>query len=419
MSFFIAFVSKLEFKKERLKFSVLKIINRNFFALTGISLFKYNVKRTKEVVLKNNNFLTRCCKNHFSSARLCGCFSSTTNSRVKETNFIVVTGPTGATGPIGPTGPTGPTGATGVSLQTVEVSSTTTLPAGENARVEQTNVGDVAFLSFFIPQGVTGATGPTGATGETGPAGPAGATGATGENGNSVFNPYYVYVGNNSSVGDGTSFNPFSTIDEALNAVAENGTIEIYNGTYPISSTLDLTKNNIKIKGNPNSVIYLESNVVAILITGSSNTVEGLTFTSDQPYPNEFIQIGGNNNVIRKNIIYGPAQSGDSSTWITNRGIVTQSNSSGNWFDDNIFYSLRQSAYLNPNSSGFITHNVVFNTRGWVVDQALFQFSGNSWGDPENATDIALLAGTTTGAPYSSIAVLQQNNSDANISDQR
>lgn len=357
-------MSKLEFKKERLKFSVLKIINRDFFALTGISLFKYNVKRAKEVVLENNNFLTRCCKKHFSSARLCGCFSSTTNSRVKETNFIVVTGPTGATGSIGPTGPTG-------------------------------------------------------ATGETGPAGPAGATGATGENGNSVFNPYYVYVGNNSSVGDGTSFNPFSTIDEALNAVAENGTIEIYNGTYPISSTLNLTKNNIKIKGNPNSVIYLESNAIAILITGSSNTVEGLTFTSDQPYPNEFIQIGGNNNVIRKNIIYGPAQSGDSSTWITNRGIVTQSNSSGNWFDDNIFYSLRQSAYLNPNSSGFITHNVVFNTRGWVVDQALFQFSGNSWGDPENATDIALLAGTTTGTPYSSIAVLQQNNSDANISDQR
>ena len=141
--------------------------------------------------------------------------------------------------------------------------------------------------------------------------------------------------------------------------------------------------------------------------------------TSDNPYPNEFIQIGGNNNVIRHNIIYGPTQSGSSDTWVTNRGVVTQASTQNNWIDDNIFYSLRQSGYLNPNSTGYITHNVVFNTRGWVVDSALFQFSGNSWGEPENAVDIALLSGTTSGVPYASVADLQQNNSNANISDQR
>lgn len=38
--------------------------------------------------------------------------------------------------------------------------------------------------------------------------------------------------------------------------------------------------------------------------------------------------------------------------------------------------------------------NVTYNTRGFVVDQASFSFSGNSWGIPENAVDMALLAGT-------------------------
>ena len=63
--------------------------------------------------------------------------------------------------------------------------------------------------------------------------------------------------------------------------------------------------------------------------------------------------------------------------------------------------------------------NVVYNTRGYVVDQAVFLFSGNSWGLPANAVDIAFLAGTTTGAPYDPLADLEASNSQATVSDQR
>ena len=49
----------------------------------------------------------------------------------------------------------------------------------------------------------------------------------------------------------------------------------------------------------------------------------------------------------------------------------------------------------------------------------MFLFSGNSWGIPENAVDIALLAGTKTGAPYDPLTALSSSNSDATISDQR
>lgn len=426
------------------------------------------------IIFKNGNVQReRCCllcksiKNPSSMINQCG---------FQMSGGVGATGPTGATGatgPIGPTGPTGSTGATGPegpSITIVEVGTTTTLPAGESVRVEQTNVGETAILSFFIPQGATGptgvtgptgatglmgvtgptgatgstgATGPTGSTGATGPTGPTGATGAngndgatgiqgvtgptgatgatgaTGPSGNTVFNPYNIYVRSNTVGGNGTQNSPLPSIEDALDVVANNGTIEVYDGTYPVDTTINLLKNNITIKGKPNATILLTSNVVPLVISGSGNIVEGLTFTSDNAYPTEFIQIGGNNNVVRDNIIYGPTQSGSSDTWVANRGIVTQASTTNNWIDGNILYSLRQSGYLNPNSTGYITHNVAFNTRGWVVDQALFQFSGNSWGEPTNAVDIALLSGTTSGVPYNSVTELQENNSNANVSDQR
>lgn len=350
-----------------------------------------------------------CCKNVCAGTR-------------GPTGATGPTGPTGATGPTGPSyGPTGPTGATG--LQGPTGSTGATGPTGATGATGATGVtgatGPTGPAGEQGAQGLKGDIGPTGPTGATGAQGIQGATGATGPSGDTVFNPYNVYVRSNAVGGIGTQSNPLPSLEDALDVVANNGTIELYDGTYPIDTTNTISKNNLTIKGKPNATILLTANVVPFLITGSGNTVEGLTFTSDNPYPVEFIQVGGNNNVIRQNIIYGPVQSGSSDTWVTNRGIVTQNSSTNNWIDDNIFYSLRQAGYLNPNSTGYITHNVVFNTRGWVVDQALFEFSGNSWGSPENAVDIALLSGTTSGVPYDSVSELQQNNSDANVSDQR
>lgn len=52
-------------------------------------------------------------------------------------------------------------------------------------------------------------------------------------------------------------------------------------------------------------------------------------------------------------------------------------------------------------------------------DGASVLFSGNSWGIPESAVDIALLAGTPSGAPYDPTTALSEYDSQANISDQR
>lgn len=219
--------------------------------------------------------------------------------------------------------------------------------------------------------------------------------------------------------GDGTQANPYATIAEGLAAVSLGGTVHVLGGLYPITSQLNVNKQGVTLQGYPDTIVQLQAAVVPFLLTASGITMDGFTITSDAPYPVEFIQIAGQYNRLTNNIIYGPFQEGDSSTWVVNRGFVTQGGVSNLLVQGNIFYSLRQPAYLNPGSNGHIIHNVVYNTRGFVVDGAVFVFSGNSWGLPANAVDIALLVGTPSGAPYDPTTALSANNSSATISDQR
>ena len=299
--------------------------------------------------------------------------------------ICTVTGPTGAAGVTGPAGPAG-TGAAG-------------------------------------PTGPTGPTGAAGVTGPTGPAGVAGAVGPTGPTGatDSVQpNPYDLYVQAGAAPGgDGSQAAPFQTIAEALAAVEPDGAINVLRGTYPITQQLAVSKPGVTVQGAAGAEILLEAPVVPFLLSGGDDVIEGLTITSDQPYPVEFIQIGSDGCQILDCDIYGPAQAGDSSTWVVNRGFVTQTGVSGLLVRGNIFHSLRQPAYLNPGSVGTIMGNVCYDTRGYVVDRAIFVFSGNSWGLPANAVDMALLSGTLTGAPYDPLSALEASNSSASISDQR
>ena len=263
-------------------------------------------------------------------------------------------------------------------------------------------------------------TGPTGATGPTGPTGAPGIAGSTGPTGSIEANPYNLYVHSTAPAGgDGSQFNPFQTIEQALAVVRPNGTINVLSGTYPITSQIALNIPGLTLKGMAGTDILLEAPVVPFLCNGTNITIDGFNMTSDIPYPVEFIQIAGDGNRVLNCQIYGPNQAGDSSTWVANRGIVTQLGATNVLIQNNIFHTLRQPAYFNPNSTGTVMNNVVYNTRGYVVDQAVFLFSGNSWGIPENAVDIALLAGTIVGAPYDPITALESSNSNATISDQR
>ena len=238
--------------------------------------------------------------------------------------------------------------------------------------------------------------------------------------GSMAADPYDLYVQAGAAPGgDGSQENPFETIEQALTVSLPGGNINVLRGSYPVTQQLNINIPGLTIKGRAGAVILLQAPVVPFLLNGGDDTIDGPTMTSDNPYPVEFIQVAGDGNQILNCNIYGPNQPGDSSTWVVNRGFVTQIGSTNLLVRDNIFHTLRQPAYLNPGSTGNIINNVAYNTRGYVVDRAIFLFSGNSWGLPANAVDIALLSGTLSGAPYDPLSALEESNSSATVSDQR
>ena len=140
------------------------------------------------------------------------------------------------------------------------------------------------------PSGPTGPTGPTGATGITGPTGPTGPTGSTG----SVDpNPYDLYVQSTAAPGgNGSQLSPFQTISQALAVAEPNSIINVLSGTYPVTEQNVLNIPGLILKGRAGSTILLQSSIVSFLLNADNVKIDGLTMTSDQPYPVEFIQVG-------------------------------------------------------------------------------------------------------------------------------
>ncbi|HHV63539.1 MAG TPA: hypothetical protein GXX46_00435 [Peptococcaceae bacterium] len=237
---------------------------------------------------------------------------------------------------------------------------------------------------------------------------------------NQLVDPDNIYVKAGSVGGNGSKAKPFGTIREGIAAVNPGGTVHVLAGTYPITAQINVNKPNITVLGEPGTLLLLQADLIPLLITGSGASLEGLTITSDIPYLKEFIQIGAPNVKLINNTVYGPPQAPPMSDWVVNRAVVSQVATSNCLLEGNTFYSLRTGMYINPNTTGAINNNVVYNTKGgFLVDGAFTTFEGNSWGDPPNEFDIVLLAGTTFGPPYDNIPALQAANNNATISDQR
>jgi len=237
---------------------------------------------------------------------------------------------------------------------------------------------------------------------------------------NETVDPENIRVKAGSVGGDGSLAHPFGTISEGIAAVVAGGTVHVGSGTYIITTQINFNKAGATLLGEPGAELILQAEIIPLLITGSGATVQGLTMTSDIPYAREFIQIGAPNVSLIGNTIYGPEQPPPMSDWTVNRAVVSQVNTAEVLLEGNTFYSLRTGMYINPDTTGAINNNVVYNTKGgFLVDRAFTTFFGNSWGTTPNEFDIVLLEGTTDGPPYDDIAQLSQDNNNATISDQR
>lgn len=237
---------------------------------------------------------------------------------------------------------------------------------------------------------------------------------------NELVDPNNIYVKAGAIGGDGSKAHPFGTIPQGIAAVSPGGTVHVLAGTYPVTAQIVVNKANMTLLGETGTMLELQADLIALLVTGNGATVEGLTITSNVPYAKEFIQVGAPNVKLINNTIYGPAQPLPMSSWVVNRAVVSQVNISNITLTGNTFYSLRTGMYINPNTTGAINNNVVYNTKGgFLVDRAFTTFVGNSWGTPANEFDIVLLVGTTTGPPYDNLPALSAANNNATISDQR
>lgn len=235
-----------------------------------------------------------------------------------------------------------------------------------------------------------------------------------------VVDPNNIYVQAGQVGGNGSIAHPFGAITTGISVVNPGGTIHVLAGTYPITEQINFYTAGATLSGEPGTILLLQANLIPLLVTGNGAIVEGLTITSDIPYAREFIQVGAPNVSLINNTVYGPPQALPMDNWVVNRAVVSQVGTTNVLLEGNTFYSLRTGMYINPNTTGEINNNVVYNTKGgFLVDRAFTTFVGNSWGTPANEFDIVLLAGTTMGPPYDNLAALSAANNDATISDQR
>ncbi|MDM7923976.1 MAG: right-handed parallel beta-helix repeat-containing protein, partial [Pyrinomonadaceae bacterium] len=214
-----------------------------------------------------------------------------------------------------------------------------------------------------------------------------------------------------------------TTVGSAVTAANAGDTIRICPGTYAPASTVALNKAGLTLTAAEATkpVLQVSGTGYSFLVTAANVTLDNLEIQKTDagvPSPaHNIIGVQADNFTAQNNLIYGP---NPGTTWASN-GIVSRAfevsgGRSGIVIQNNTIHTLRQPGYLNS-SSGSITNNVVYGTRGWVVDSgsAFWNFSGNSWGTAENeACDIALIASTVL-ANYSPLLALSTNNTNAFI----
>jgi hypothetical protein len=211
----------------------------------------------------------------------------------------------------------------------------------------------------------------------------------------------------------------FDTIQAAVTSAADGDTIEVI-GNLAVAGTTTINKD-VTVTGAPGVTVTQTATAVTFLITGDGATLSDLTITSDTPKAREFVQIGGDDVTVSGNTVYGPEQALPMSGWVTNRGVVTQGGISGLTLTDNTIHTVRSGAYLNPNGSGEISGNTLYNTKGdFLIDNANFTFTDNRAGDLDQRSEwgFVVFAGTATDR-YPSMAALSADNNGMTAWDQR
>jgi hypothetical protein len=211
----------------------------------------------------------------------------------------------------------------------------------------------------------------------------------------------------------------YTTIQAAVDAALDGDVIEV-RGELTVNGTTKVSRD-VSVVGTAGATVTQTANAPTFLLSADGATLSGLTITSDKAYAREFVQIGGDDVTLSGNTIYGPPQAAPMSGWVSNRGFVTQGNIAGFSATDNVIYSLRSGAYLNPNGTGTIAGNTLYDTKGdFLVDNANFTFTDNEAGDPTKPSEWGFVVFAATAADrYTDLAGLSRANNFMTAWDQR
>lgn len=196
----------------------------------------------------------------------------------------------------------------------------------------------------------------------------------------------------------------FTTIQAAVAAAASGNTIKVCPGgagPYTVSNQVALNVSGLTIVAAEATkpLINVSHSGVGIngenfMVTASGITLQNLhIFKSDAVYPHNFIGVQGTNFTADNNLLDGPDWSLTDSV---SRAFVVSTVATGVTLTNNTIDKLRQPAYFSGDGTtvlGTVSNNVVTGTKGFVLEKALVNFSGNSFGITCSLcnSDIALL----------------------------
>ncbi|MEI6435259.1 MAG: right-handed parallel beta-helix repeat-containing protein, partial [Bacteroidota bacterium] len=220
----------------------------------------------------------------------------------------------------------------------------------------------------------------------------------------------------------------YISLQEAIDAGATTAgeIIEVAPGSYPILSPVNINKaitiRGSGINGTWNSKLTFSGAINCMNISGNNVFIENLEIEkTDKTGPSGILKITADNVTIRQNKIYGHYEFGDEDVSI---GFEAAAGSTGLALDLNTIHSLRIAGNFNGSlaspTTGAISNNTAFRTRGWIMDGADMAFTGNLWtdGNTYNVYDIVILSTTNPGY-YPDIVAVSNANNDAVIEDQR
>jgi len=216
--------------------------------------------------------------------------------------------------------------------------------------------------------------------------------------------------------------NVVMSLKKAVDESAAGDVVNVLSGTYAEASTINLDKA-ISIIGATSPtipVIQTAGTTQATYlfnVSASGVIIKNLDITKTNVADQNIIYVGGSNFVLDYCKVHGLYTYDDGTV---NRAMVMTGGLSGLQITNNEFYSLRQPLYVSGTTTGNVSNNYTYGTKGWVIEGGNLTFTGNTWGTgaQANVFDIAILS-LCPSTYYTDIVAMSAANNNAVIEDQR